>query len=631
MLATICCLVMASVNASAGQPELDLTGTLRPAQFRGLPRASQAGLLIQSRSYPEYSATEWQLRLRHVPGGPDHLFEDVESASFNVRFSHREAIVLHWGRGSQAVSSDFEPKRSPLKTGATIQFESYGGRSSDSVLPYFNISDGTTGIIVAIGWSGDWRARFVATPNGVRVTAGLRRMRFRLQPGETVRLPSVLVMVYAGTWIDGQNQFRRLMLSRFTPRHYPPMKLMPVAASVHGQFGFHETTEANMASFCRLIEKQRIGVDTVWLDAGWNEGGFPRGQGNLAADHRRFPRGLGAVGRTVERSGLRFLVWFEPERVMKGSWVDRHHGDWLLQPGRLPSSLAYLKNDGFLLLDLGNLKARQFMLDYLSQKIRECNLSLLRLDFNTYPAFYWENDSSRDEHGLREIRHVEGLYWLLDELQRRHPGVILDSCASGGRRLDFEMMRRSVVLWRSDSCWDDPAYPRNVQAMTYGLSLWLPLHGLGAAATDKVALRSGMGACACYAIDYRDADEVERLRHHLDRYLPVRHLFSADFYPLTRWTLDSSEWLAFQYHDPLTNEGIVQAFCRPHAPKSALTLKLRGLASDESYTVTQWDHSDAVGTFLGSELVQHGVTIRLSHQRQNRYAIVLSYRTDDRR
>ncbi|HNS22538.1 MAG TPA: hypothetical protein PKH24_18690 [Sedimentisphaerales bacterium] len=64
--------------------------------------------------------------------------------------------------------------------------------------------------------------------------------------------------------------------------------------------------------------------------------------------------------------------------------------------------------------------------------------------------------------------------------------------------------------------------------MTYGLSLWLPLHGLGAAASDDIALRSGMGACASFAINFRDPQAVAALQSHLDRQVTVRPLFAAD-------------------------------------------------------------------------------------------------------
>ena len=68
-----------------------------------------------------------------------------------------------------------------------------------------------------------------------------------------VRLPSVLVMSYRGAWGDGQNQFRRLMLRRFTPAGRAPMELMPVAASVHGMIGFNDTTEEKLVALANDI------------------------------------------------------------------------------------------------------------------------------------------------------------------------------------------------------------------------------------------------------------------------------------------------------------------------------------------------------------------------------------------
>ena len=215
---------------------------------------------------------------------------------------------------------------------------------------------------------------------------------------------------------------------------------------------------------------------------------------------------------------MRFLVWFEPERVMRGTWLDREHPAWLSFPSSTPPNLRYMEKDGFRLLDLGNPEACHWVLDSISQHIHEAGISVYRHDFNEYPAFFWHTGEPPDEVGLREVRYVNGLYDFLDELARRHPRLILDNCASGGRRLDFEMMRRCVVLWRSDSCWDAKSFPRNVQAMTHGLSLWLPLHGLGSHTTDDVALRSGMGACGTYAVNFHDPAAVAALGRHLERY-----------------------------------------------------------------------------------------------------------------
>ena len=189
--------------------------------------------------------------------------------------------------------------------------------------------------------------------------------------------------------------------------------------------------------------------------------------------------------------------------------------------------------------------------------------------------------------------------------------------------MDFEMMRRSVCLWRSDSCWDDKTYPRNVQAMQYGLSLWIPLHGLGSVATDHISLRSGMGSCASFAINYRDPNAVESLRSFLQQYMKVRHLFAADFYPLTDWSNDPTQWIAFQHHDPVLHEGIVQAFRAAVQPVSP-RLSLKGIEVDREYVVSNWDEPNKESILSGRDFFQYGKNLPGSEAAQ---AITLHYKS----
>lgn len=565
-------------------------------------RESVPGLHIESLDYPEHAATEWQFRLRAPASGESPLYENLKSADFEAAFPPNTPVSLHWSKGSHSEPGDFEPKKHLLAAGESFSLESFGGRSSDGVMPYFNLAGVGGGLILAIGWTGDWKASFeLQDSGGVRVIAGLKRTRFRLAPGEEARLPSILVMSYDGDWIDGQNRFRRLMLAHFTPRNHPPMTLMPVQAGVHGIFPFNETSEEKLVQLAADVAALELPLDCYHLDAGWNEGGFPRGQGNPQADPVRFPNGLAPVGAAVRQSGMRFLAWFEPERAMRGTWMAREHPDWLLKPTGTPEALRYQERDGFFLLDLGHAEARQWSIESVSEEITRSGLSYYRQDFNLFPAYFWHTDEKPDEIGLREIRHINGLYEFLDELARRHPDLILDNCAAGGRRLDFEMMRRCIVLWRSDNTWGHETFPQNVQAMTHGLSHWLPLHGLGAAATDVLALRSGMGACGGFSINYRNPKAVAALRKHLDSYLKVRPLYTGDYYPLTSHSIDKTSWIAWQFHRPDLGESVIQAFRRPEAASETLTVKPRGLDPQQRYEIENLDGGKEVRT--GAELM----------------------------
>ncbi len=584
------------------------------AASEGVPRSADAIWHVAASSYAEFSAIEWQMR---VQATEEVVLDDIGAANFVAAFPNEAETTLHWSRGSHSETSDFQPMVSALPK----ELASFGGRSSDGAMPYFNLANGDGGLILAIGWTGDWRAAFEAAgPGRVRVRAGLRHDRMSLPAGESLQMPSILVMSYRGDWIAGQNQFRRLMLAHFTPTSHAPMALMPVAASVHGMLGFNDTTEANLVALAGDIAALKLPLDNFWLDAGWNEGGFPLGQGNPVADPVRFPNGLAPVGQAVAAAGLQFVTWFEPERAMRGTWLDREHPAWLLSPTGTPPELRYQENDGFRLVDLGNAEARAWAVEHVAKTIADAGVDVYRQDFNLYPSYFWQGATS-EETALREVRYVNGLYAYLDALRARFPKLILDNCASGGRRLDFEMMRRSVALWRSDSCWDSKEYPRNVQAMAHGLSLWLPLHGLGAASADVVALRSGMGACATFAINYRDPAAVAALREHLARYLPVRELFAADYYPLTPWGVEKTQWIAFQFHNPMTNSGMVQAFCVDTTKNTDVSLPLKGLVPGAEYVLRNWDATES-SPATGAELLENGLLIKAMRAND---AVVVEY------
>jgi alpha-galactosidase len=305
-------------------------------------RETVPGLRIETQAYPDQAATEWQFRLRAPEAGESPLYENLKSADFEVAFPPDAKVRLQWNKGSHSEPGDFEPKTNPLVVGEVFSLESFGGRSSDGVMPYFNLASEGGGLIFAVGWTGDWKASFELQANGkVRVIAGLKRTRFRLAPGEEVRLPSILAMNYSGDWIDGQNQFRRLMLAHHTPKNHPPMTLMPVEAGVHGIFPFNVTSEEKLVQLATDIAALKLPLDCYHLDAGWNEGGFPKGQGNPQADPIRFPNGLAPVGAAVRKTGMRFLAWFEPERAMRGTWLEREHPDWLMKPTDTPDRLRY--------------------------------------------------------------------------------------------------------------------------------------------------------------------------------------------------------------------------------------------------------------------------------------------------
>jgi alpha-galactosidase len=293
---------------------------------------------------------------------------------------------------------------------------------------------------------------------------------------------------------------------------------------------------------------------------------------------------------------------------MADTWLYKAHPDWLLSPSNLPPEQQYQSRDGFYLLNLGNEDALAWLKGKTSEMIGSIGIDIYRHDFNMYPLNYWRNEEAPDRQGMNEIRYITGLYDYFDTLLHNHPDLLIDNCASGGRRLDFEMLRRTIPLWRTDLCWDNVAE----QCMTYGLSLWMPLHGVGSVSLDPYDFRSGMGTNFTTALDYNDPAIWTTAIELLNQYKSIKHLFEGDFYPLTPYNTSQDAWIAWQFDRPDLGEGMVQAFRREKSIHESIQLNLIGLDPDARYFVKNIDVNDSE-EMTGCELMDNGLDIYIEN------------------
>ncbi len=566
--------------------------------------------------YADFPALEWVLHLRNDGAADTPIVENIQALDTAMSVEPGGVCRLHYAEGSHAIITDFRPLEKTLAVDDRVSLASFGGRSSDGFLPFFNLtlSEGG-GVISAIGWTGQWAAEFARPSDAsARLRAGMERTHFVLHAGEEVRTPAVLLMFWSdANWMEGQNQFRRLLLSHYTPQAGGKPVDPPVAFSPHAEVSFAGTTEQNMLDILGRVAAHQLPVDYWWIDAGWYDcrGSWARWVGNWQPDPGRFPHGLKPVADAAHGKGLKFLLWFEPERVMPDTWLQKNHAEWLLAPppaADLPADLRYMANDGFHLLNLGDPAALAWAKQTFGRAIREWGVDAYRNDFNMYPLYYWRHGEAPDRQGIREIRYITGLYDYFDGLVREHPGLLLDDCASGGRRIDFEMLRRCLVLTRSDYLWD----PVGQQCHTFGLSQWIPVTGIGAASWASYECRSGMGSHYVLAINTTAATPADwkGLQGFLERYRAIRHLFQGDFYPLSPYSTSQNAWLAMQFDRPDLGEGVVQVFRRNECTEDAWSGRLSGLDPQATYVLTDWDGGQPQQR-TGRELREAGLSIQV--------------------
>jgi alpha-galactosidase len=544
--------------------------------------------------FPDFPAVEWLLRLRNNGPADTPILENILPLDLNL-VAPKGDIMLRHSHGSTCTPTDFLPADEPIAPSKEIALAPRGGRSSDGALPFFNLEWSGGGLVGAIGWSGQWAMRLTRNAgSGLSLRAGQQTTRLRLRPGESIRTPRILLVMWKGNdRLRGHNLLRRLLLAHYVPRINGEVVLPPVTENTWFIFNTgNDVTEENQLESIRSMAP--LGVECYWLDAGWFEGGWPTGVGSWVPKKEAFPRGLKPLGDAAHERGMKFVVWFEPERVNPNSRIARERPEWVLH--------ATGKRDG--LFNLGNPEARAWLTDYLTKCIAEAGIDVYRNDFNIDPLPFWQAADETDRQGITEIRYIEGLYAMWDALLQRRPGLWIDNCASGGRRIDLETTSRSLPLWRSDTQCCRKPLPIQDQVQTAGLSLYVPLHSAGVWDFGPYPFRSvaTTGTNLCMDTRAKDfpADEAKRA---IEEVKGLRPFYLGDFYPLTDIVLDERHWCGWQFDRPDLGKGFAVVFRRPQSPYPAMEIGLRALDSEAGYDVFLVD-TNRKQTMSGADLAR---------------------------
>jgi len=557
-------------------------------------------------AYDDFPTVEWTLYFKNAGTDDTPILQDIQALDTRIERDRGGEFILHHFKGSSASPTDYEPLKTTLGPKADMELSSAGGRPTDGSLCYFNIQESGQGVIVALGWPGQWAARFTRDgERGLEVRAGQQLTHFILHPGEQVRTPLIALQFYKGGWIRSQDIWRRWMLAHNVPR--PGGKPLGPRVAASSALWTDEMTHGNQQNqefFINRYVEERIKPDYWWMDAGWyvNDGSWVN-TGTWKVDRKRFPQGLRAVSDYAHARGMKTIVWVEPERVTRGTWLWTEHPEWLL---RTPEE----EKHGQRLLNLGDPAAVQWLVNRMDRLITRQGIDVYRTDFNIAPLEFWRDNDTPDRQGITEIRYVEGFLQYLDELHRLHPNILIDTCASGGRRSDLETLRRAVPLHRSDYTYE----PVGLQNIGYGIAFWIPFYGTPTVGHDNYTFRSAWGPQINLAWDMRRKDtDYSHLREMLAQWREVATDYFGDYYPLTRYDATKKAWMGWQFDRPSLGEGMVQAFRRVNSPCEAMRLRLKGLKPDGNYEVRNLD-IPGVKRMTGRDLMDHGLQVVLKSQ-----------------
>ncbi|MEU4095805.1 alpha-galactosidase [Streptomyces sp. NPDC026673] len=360
-------------------------------------------------------------------------------------------------------SRERSPQRRPLAHGTYARDVRRGKPGLDSPylvavgVPGFGFREGEVwGLHVA--WSGDQRYLVEQLPEGAGVHASvlgggelLRAGEVRLAPGDTHRTP-VCHYAWSGAGLDGlADRFHTLLRDR--PAH--PRRPRPVILNSWEAVYFDHDPDRLLRLADRAAE---VGVERFVLDDGWFRGrrSDRAGLGDWTVDPLVWPAGLAPLADHVRSLGMEFGLWVEPEMVNLDSELAREHPDWVLAPAGGVGPSARHQH----VLDLSHPGVGAYLLGALDALVKEYGIAYLKWDHNR--EVHEAVSGPADRPAARA--QVEALYRLLDSLKERHPALEIESCASGGGRVDLGILARTDRVWASDC--NDPVERQSIQRWT---------------------------------------------------------------------------------------------------------------------------------------------------------------------
>jgi alpha-galactosidase len=561
---------------------------------------------VQAKTYTDFSAVDWVVNFENIGKTDTPIIDNIQAVDTPLNLGGIDLKqTLHRLKGDQAGIYNYQPIDVEILNNTPVAFAPARGRpSQETAFPYFDIENGFEGVFGAIGWSGQWAANIGRTG----IQAGMEKTHLLLHPGERIRSPRIVLMSWTGNREDAINRWRRLMLFHYTPKIKERPIQLPVSMQCFDRYWIADplwATEKGQIESARSAAK--VGCDTHWFDAAWFVGNFPNGVGNWFCKPKEFPRGLAPIGDECHKLGVNFMLWFEPERVGAQTQVATEHPEWVF--GGV--------NGGLYRMDLP--EARKWMTDKLVSLIKEFKLDIYREDFNIDPLGYWRNNDTPDRIGMTEIRFTEGFYAMWDELLAKNPGLRIDNCASGGRRIDIETMSRSMPLWRSDfGC--GPGNEGYAQTQTSWLNRYIPLHATCSWMPEAYSIRSTATAGLAAELDIRSKDFPLKLaQQSIGEIRENSKYWYGDFYTLTPISLDSDQFIAYQLHRADLDSGIILAFRREKSSTIGLILAPKAIKPNLKYTVEIVDESFKKTTYTttGKDMLDNGVSLRIGKPRSS--------------
>ncbi len=424
---------------------------------------------------------------------------------------------------------------------------------------------------------------------------------YPLQPGACFTVPET-VLTYSETGLETlSHNCHRLILDHLCRGPYvrTPRPLL-INSWESAYMDFNGQTIVQLAR-----EAAALGLDMVVVDDGWfgHRNDDNTSLGDWYANEHKLGCTLRQLASQVRAEGVAFGIWIEPEMVSEDSDLYRQHPDWALcYPGRGP-----VRSRNQLVLDFTREDVRSHILEMLCKAFSGCDISYIKWDMNRSLSDLW---SAERPSGTVLHDYMLGVYDFAQKLLDRFPGVLLETCSSGGGRFDAGMLYYSPQIWCSDNT--DALDRIKIQ---YGTSFFYPISSMGAhvsvcpnhqtGRSTSFNTRGVVAMCGTFGYELNlgllSPEEKDEVRTQVQYFKQHRDLIrDGRYYRLTS-PFDSNV-AAWQFTAGDRTEALLSAVIQqPHGSKDLYYVRLRGLQEQGIYRDDTNGH-----TYTGAALMRAG-------------------------
>lgn len=510
----------------------------------------------------------------------------------------------------------------PLEQGIT-KIDSKKGVSSADHNPFIVLSKDTTneqyGKCYGFGliYSGNWEATLEKSPYDLlRIQMGINSFDFywQLDASEEFITPEV-ILSYSN---QGLHQLSRNYHECIKQHIIKPdwnQTLRPVLYNnwEATMFDFNQKTILRLAKIAK-----KLGIELFVLDDGWfgNRNDDTAGLGDWTVNRKKIPLGIDGLAKKINKIGLDFGIWVEPEMVNPDSELYRNHPDWVIKHPNYTPSLG--RNQ--LILDLTNQDVINYIIQTMTSLIEQANIKYVKWDMNRNFTDIYSNTLDQHSQGKTLHKYQLGLYKILDTLTNRFPEVLFESCASGGNRFDMALLQYMPQTWTSDNT---DGYVR--QLIQNGTSYCYPLCTMGAHVSDspsaqvvrKTPLETRFNISAFgllgYEFDLRTLTpfQTKVIKQQILFYKQHRRLFQfGEFYRIKSPFTTNQMNIAVMTED--RSEAILGVFKTLEQPNHDFeVIDMHMLDPNQTYQIQNRTQYVNLNTF--GYLIKHALPIKLNH------------------